>query len=237
MNFGGSKVQLDMEIDYTQVIRICMRYTLAAAMKLHFELDQGWHYTVLGPSNDTNRLANYLQVSEEELERILTICGLATRSRNKYGTSYLMLVRKMGRSLTAYSWEQFMVEHKMQSHYFDRMKVGGVDDAPVDWIRLGTVGSNENLRTQFKQDYRKGRRATVRFQKSMLHFRRSFSNMIELHQQSGATTTTENNRKPDSATTSSQDEVAATSDLLKEARYKKGGGLQAATQSYIKRSW
>ena len=61
MNFGGSKVQLDMEIDYTQAIRICMRNTLAAAMKLHFELDQGWHYTVLGPSNDTNSLANYLQ--------------------------------------------------------------------------------------------------------------------------------------------------------------------------------
>ena len=71
----------------------------------------------------------------------------------------------------------------------------------------------------------------------MLHFRRSFSNMIELHQQSGATTTTEKYRNYDSATTSSQDEVAAASDLLKEARYKKGGGLQAATQSYIKRSW
>ena len=65
--FESSKATFDVEIDYLQAIRICIRNTLVAAMILHYQLEQDWHYIFLGPSEDTNSLANYLQVSRDEL--------------------------------------------------------------------------------------------------------------------------------------------------------------------------
>ena len=108
-----------------------MRNTLAAAIKVHTDLSYGWHYQVLGSTSDVSSLSNYLTVNDEIFAKILTICGVAVHSITNRGKRYLKLLTVMDRSKSAYSWNQFLVEHHLEGTYFDKMQVKGATDGQV----------------------------------------------------------------------------------------------------------
>jgi hypothetical protein len=132
-----------------------MRHLLGSVLREHRSSRQ-CHYAVDMTDDHEDSLASYVGLNLPVLCSILVACGLAYYHGGQYQIHQKMGNNKSSDSSLGYSWESFLIEHKLGG-YFD---VACVNGKCHTWIRLGgeeaSAAKNGPFNPMTQRKYYKG---------------------------------------------------------------------------------
>ena len=113
-------------------LRVALRHFLAEALKCHDEA-RAWCYVVNYDADDENSLCSYLGIAKGDWEDIMVHCGLALRPKSKHSAMWLNTTYGRG----SYDWVTFIINHGIESYFYDNFKVNEKYGKSLYWIGLG----------------------------------------------------------------------------------------------------